>query len=406
VSIKVSGEREKKRLLYKLVLDLNNRLIEDLSESLDRGALFQRYPSNDVICLALCVGNVVVCDSIFYGMSSLFFVVTVCIKYAFSDIIYVDSNSSSLAANCGSDITTACPTILDAFNNARSLDTIQLLPGYYTGPGNENLTTGKYLATKVQLIGTSNVLIECGGPNRFIHVENTFLSVFSNFVVKNCSAVIKTDLILANCTNSGTNCIVAYGGAGGALFLEGNSKSVTISNMQFLNNSAVTGGAIYVVEGSLNLTNVLFVDNQASVFGGALASDTSGITLTNCTFRSNTVTSILWSQNFADIGSGGALYAVGGSRMKITRTDFQSNTALIAGGAIVARLVSGMDVDSSTFRDNMATGWENCRTEVGCLIKGGALTVIDVAVNLLNCTLHGNIATTQDLSQVCNYPIT
>ena len=87
---------------------------------------------------------------------------------------------------------------------------------------------------------------------------------------------------------------------GGALSLNGNSKSTTITNCIFENNRAETlGGAIYSQQ-KLKVTDSSFINNTAKNYGGALYDEGNYFDITSNTFTDNVAKT-----------DGGAIYLVG-----------------------------------------------------------------------------------------------
>ena len=85
---------------------------------------------------------------------------------------------------------------------------------------------------------------------------------------------------------------------GGGLYWD--KKSVTISNMVFINNNATeNGGAIYIPQDSATVQLNNFTNNTAKNSGGAI--------YTNSSFSGGKITSSDFTQNHADYG--GAIYA-------------------------------------------------------------------------------------------------
>jgi predicted outer membrane repeat protein len=122
------------------------------------------------------------------------------------------------------------------------------------------------------------------------------------------------------------------------------------------------GGALYVAGGSVTLTNDNLYWNSAfglNGYGGGIGG--VGVTISGCTFTSNSAT------------SGGG---IDGSNMTVSNCTFASNSAL-GGGAIRG---SSMDVSGCTFTGNTAA-------------RGGAI-YLDLTGNFIidKSTLTGNSA--------------
>lgn len=125
------------------------------------------------------------------------------------------------------------------------------------------------------------------------------------------------------------------GTKGGAIYSWGVDTHVT--NSEFNNNIAMTGGAILYEKGPNHLENNTFKGNKAVRYGGgAISSARFGDTINNCTFE----------DNFA-LGYGGAVSA---DYPKITNSKFIGNEAN-HGGAICTITA---DISDSEFRDNVA----------------------------------------------------
>jgi len=138
---------------------------------------------------------------------------------------------------------------------------------------------------------------------------------------------------------------------GGAIALETNIQA-TISNSTLTNNTAIggTGGAIYIRNGIVNISNSLLDGNTANV-AGALTIGGGIVTLTNSTISNNTslyhggafqtsvatlnVISSTIDNNRAAT-EGGAYYAENFSAATFTNTTFTSNHAGKLGGVMVA----------------------------------------------------------------------
>ena len=82
---------------------------------------------------------------------------------------------------------------------------------------------------------------------------------------------------------------------GGAIY--SNSQALSLTNCYFINNTAYSGGAIYIHQGTYEETQKLlinlciFISNQAGDFGGGISVDQSVSLITalikNCYFKAN-----------------------------------------------------------------------------------------------------------------------
>lgn len=308
-------------------------------------------------------------------------------------IIYVNSNSNITGTNCGITYDTACLTIAAAFDVALSSDTISIQPGLYTGLGNENLNPPNGSKVGIHLFGNGTadmIIIQCQNENRFLHSENNFITRIDNLSIHNCTALVATIRNIGN---------------GGALSFSDSNQAITIRNSIFVGNRARSGGAIIITSGSLTIISCTFANNQGGYWGGALASVRSGITIMDSVFSGNSIDGEIivdpkLQLDTAEAGSGGSIHANGGARMTIRGTAFISNWGQVAGGALFAKLVSGLEISNCVFEKNTILGTGLCDSENACHVRGGAIFISDVALTLSNSSFLGNQAITQDLSQV------
>jgi hypothetical protein len=310
-----------------------------------------------------------------------------------SKIIYVNNNSTASLPNCGLTFQTACPTIYSGFVAANSGDTILIEPGIYSGQGNEALTSFNFTITGINILGNGpqeSVIIQCRGEHRFLHAQLNFLQSLSNLTIQNCSSFGR---------------LVFFNQDGGGLLITESPNTITITQTRFQNNIAFNGGAISITGGSLTILDCLFQQNLAGYWGGAILSKDSGLTVMNSYFEGNEARGDLIADtkviiDTADAGRGGGIYANGGTRMTVRDTVFVSNAGQVAGGAIHAKLVSGLEIWGCNFIQNFALSGHECSAENLCEVRGGALFITDISLNLLNCSFLGNQAITTDMSKV------
>lgn len=167
---------------------------------------------------------------------------------------------------------------------------------------------------------------------------------------------------------------------GGAL-VNGSTGTVTISNTNFLSNTAPVatfdGGAIENsgTAATLNIWNSTFRANLSSDQGGAIHASAGNVSITGTTFISNTA---------RDGGSlGGAIAQVGGV-VTVTTSTFSLNRSSSSGGAIESFSTGGLRVTSSTFDNNATT-----ISGDGGAIDGGGVAK---AVTIISSTFSNNSA--------------
>ena len=117
---------------------------------------------------------------------------------------------------------------------------------------------------------------------------------------------------------------MTVGHNGGAIDCRG--ENLTIDYVNFTNNGAHTGGAIYMGSKSntIRIFDANFTENYAIADGGALGLKADSLTINNTYFKSNTAGR-----------HGGAVYAGGnGTNNTIRHAAFEGNSAGDHGGAI------------------------------------------------------------------------
>ena len=127
---------------------------------------------------------------------------------------------------------------------------------------------------------------------------------------------------------------------GGALVARSSASNLALS--KFYNNSAPSGGAVFIHNEvtDLSISSATFVNNDAT-YGGAIYSDTNArIGTSGSTFTNNTA------------NEGGAAYFAKG-KMVFSTSDFYDNNASVEGGAIHVSSDGG-EVSLSNFYNNYA----------------------------------------------------
>lgn len=135
-----------------------------------------------------------------------------------------------------------------------------------------------------------------------------------------------------------------YTSQGGAVLLTG-SSALTADGTSFDANYAYYGGAIYGTYSTVTLTNTTLSDNFA-YYGGAIYNYyTYGTTLTDVTA----------SKNSCYYG-GGFAYIYADSLLDVNSSSFEENLAYYYGygGALMVYYVSGLDISDSTFNENQS----------------------------------------------------
>jgi predicted outer membrane repeat protein len=176
----------------------------------------------------------------------------------------------------------------------------------------------------------------------------------------------KGTLTVTNSNFSGN--IAGIGGDGGAIF--NGSGSLSVSDSVFNNNSAVNGGGAIAATSGTTIINSTFSGNSAPL-GGAIENSLASLTVGNCTFDNNS----------AGFG-GGAIAAFGSTNVfNSTFSNNQAPGAASLGGAVYFQGVGApLILTESTLFNNVSN------------FDGGAIYLLDGQVTLRNVTISGNSA--------------
>ena len=282
------------------------------------------------------------------------------------------------------------------------------LGGVSIDDGNKSTTHGGgiYCAGTITANGTSNIMYNSAGTHGGgIYCTGSFISN-GNSTIQNNSAVsdgggvyMSGDAITlqGNTTNITAN---SSGNYGGALYV--NRGTITIKGVSSINNNyAFSGGAIYLNNGSMITQGSTTVDsNYSTENGGAIYVLNGNVQMENPTITGNgkngstvstkqggaifisgvgaafTATGTSNISSNAAISNGGAIYVLGGNVTLETNT-ISSNTAL-TGGAVF--LTGGLlkTTVSANITNNYATQ------------NGGAFYLVNGQVEMVNPTITGN----------------
>ena len=188
--------------------------------------------------------------------------------------------------------------------------------------------------------------------------------------------------------------------AGGAIFNDTNAK-LDVKNATFTDNtSSLKGGAIFNRDGNVTITDSTFKGNSVPKSAGGAVLNESGdinkdgtITITGSTFEGNkagnggavwngfdgtvTITNSTFKGNtaLAGIGQGGAI--TNADQMTITGSTFEGNQAGKIGGAIFNAASGKLDFNgTNTFTNNTAAGKANDIYNAGTItVKDGTTTL-------------------------------
>ena len=195
-----------------------------------------------------------------------------------------------------------------------------------------------------------------------IEIEQcTFENNTIGMLVEHSNVTINASLFRRNSVPLGrylTNTVFSNIYDGGAIHMRqrfGNHGSMTlaISNSTFIDNNAQRrnsrGGAVYLTDGNITVSNIAFMNNSAASFGGAI--------YMNREVKSDKVEAKIFRSSFVDnhADTNGGAISISDS-IQISQCSFISNTAKRGGGAVqIVRDNSSIIVAESIFDLNSAS---------------------------------------------------
>lgn len=292
-------------------------------------------------------------------------------------------------AKVGTKEYTSLAAAIKATENVTSATTIELF-------ADDTITeaTTVTLNPNVQIKVTSDAVVS--GPLT-IEGNNKAHTAALPFLIDACKLTLKNGVTLQNIKNeyaqnycgmirvqnSGelefdgvtvTGCTGTFGLIGG----QSNTKSFTLKNSTFKNNTGATGSGsvLFNYGGPIVLENCVFEGNKSAVNGGVVHLGNASGTLTakNCTFKDNSAT-----------GSGGAISGNAFKTLTMEDCTFTGNSSGSVGGAIwINRTGSSSKFTDCTFTDNTSG------KQGGAMCISSAATKATVAFN--GVSMNGNKA--------------
>jgi predicted outer membrane repeat protein len=209
--------------------------------------------------------------------------------------------------------------------------------------------------------------------------------------------------------------------SGGAI--DSQNSNLSLTGTSFYNNQVLStngGGAIYLYDGELNLTQCVFSLNLAPLNGGAIYAQYAEVNSSQCLFSSNQNTSnngggaitlkfctmidgnSTLSYN-SSASNGGALYA-SDSNLTLTKSHFSNNTSSYSGGGLYAARSEvstsgnyysqnsadsyggGVFINNSTWNETLAQYSENNSS-----YNGGGLCLEDSNGSIIDSNFTSNL---------------
>ena len=294
-----------------------------------------------------------------------------------NNIVYVNLNATG--ENNGSSWVNAYTDLQAAFLNASSGSQIWVAAGTYipTPETPEDPRRASFvLPNEIQVYGgfagaeaslsernvTANPTILSGdigtaGDNsdNAAHVvttiDNSSSTVLDGFTIEDGNADVpdigldgggilseRSQAILRNLTVTNNTAT----GLGGGMYAQDSLNQLT--NVDFVSNTASSGGAVYNNTSGSIFTDTTFEGNSSENSGGAVLNEASSVIIDEAVFRGNTAG-----------GSGGAVFNADLSNSVINNALFEGNSALDSGGGAVFNFNSSPVITNVEFRSNNAT---------------------------------------------------
>lgn len=357
------------------------------------------------------------------GMVVLLCCVVPMVSAATLDVDRVDDEPTATACTTAPDDCSLRGAVIAA-NAAAGTDTIVLSAATYdltvAGELEDLSATGDLDITDdliIQGAGSDLSIIDGGDLDRVLHVPAFYITLeIHDLTIRNGRAQ-------------------SNGGGGG---LRGNLMTLTMTNVVVKENEAHNetyytgaGGGLYLQNGSASLTNCTICDNfsQEAGGGGILATNLTSFTLEQSTICRNdgggitvrygvaTITDTIFDGNIATTSYGGAgLSLTSAGTVVVTRCDFVNNRAAF-GAAIYTKLSDSVDIIDSTIDANGGTDGDPntpyfTNQGGGIYVREGTLTITastisaneadsgggifmtagSPAITVLNSTISGNSA--------------
>ena len=286
------------------------------------------------------------------------------VSAASGDSIYVNGTS-------GNNVYNGQSAVYDGTNGPKA--TIKNATGTVNSNGTIHIAKGTYYENNIK-INTNMTIIGENQKNTIINGQQSGQSIFT---VASGVYLTLINLTLTNATSD----------IGGAI---NNDGTLNVYNSTFTNNNAADGGAISNGDDGALTVNKSTFDNNTGIYGGVIWNSGDSSTLSTNTFNNNigTYGGVIYNEHTGTIivinnifnnntaTNGGAIYNYGTSTE--TNNTFNNNTATYDGGAI-QNSGGALTVNNSTFTANTATYG-------GAIANYGTLTVD-------NSTLTDNTAT-------------
>ena len=302
------------------------------------------------------------------------------IYYPYGEIIYVGPKGKDTANATADDPLLTVSKAIDVANNYENVKKIYIYNGVYK---DSNMTIERSYDIEGQ--SKENTIIDAQGGFLFEIYGLSNNNSFTNITLKNGynenGGAIRD---YANFLNV-TDCIFennTAGNMGGAIYHYYNDAN--IENSQFVENRAITGGAVYVSSytNSTKIINSEFMGNEAlsGVYAGGAIYNAGTLLVNNSEFTANKAVSKSDSSYDISGGDGGAIYNA--NMLLVDYSQFNQNSAYYWGGAI--KTGGESYISNSNFTANTAG------SRGGAIHTSGSGSYSAWTTYISNCTFDEN----------------
>lgn len=239
-----------------------------------------------------------------------------------------------------------------------------------------------------------SLTVESADAENPVSISNNTTADTGSYIQARGGGIFADDatVVLTDALVDGNNAAVGSGVAGGGIYLDGDSGSLTVTDSTISNNSGYpsadnlkyeSGGGGIVVDGKATATITdSTISGNTALYGAGMYFDSSvSVSISGCTVSGNRT---MWDESntnwyYNSAAAGGIFFNSSKGTLTVSNTDFSENVGIEFGGSVA--LVSGTaDLDDCEFTDNSSA-------------QGGAFFMRGGTATVDNSTFTGNEGT-------------
>ena len=298
----------------------------------------------------------------------------------------IENNSSEIGGaiyHSGNGIVTVNRNASIKNNNATNGNggAIYLSSGTIEMSGTASIANNKAENGKGGAIYAGNVRIEIDQGGKIIN--NTATDGGAIYAESGTITISETENVAEKPNISGNS---ASSGNGGALYVA--AGSLDISGGEIINNNAEAGkgGAIYTNSASVTVSGTAKVKANTASAGGAVYSESGFVTVSETVdTQTGTTKSPDLTNNIANTGNGGAIYA-GSGNVTISGGNVATNTAKQGSGGAVYANRGNVTISG----DNTTVSGNNAKSNGGAIYAENGMVTVSIGDLSNNTAIEGN----------------